>query len=413
MALSNGGRGILDGVSVVSFNHFLMGPHAMQTLGDLGADVIAIEPLDGAFQRQWGGADKKIDGQTTLFLCANRNKRSLALDLKSGEGREIARKLIARADVVSENFRVGVMEKLGFGYETAKAINPSVIYASATGFGPDGPYAKRPGQDLLIQAMSGLAAITGNAQDRARAVGVSAVDVHGGTLLATGILAALVRRARTGEGCKVDVNLLSAAIDLQSESFSTYLNGPRPDDVRPPRCLAGWYYPGPYGIYATADGHLAISFSDHGHLADALSLPALAAIPNDDGYARREEIAALVAPVMETRSTEAWLGAFEGRNIWCAPVNDYEDVLRDPQIRHNKCFETIPGATDTPITVVAHPIRYDGEMPGVRLPPQPLGAQTEEVLHEIGYGSDAIARLEADGVIGVHRLAAPEPARSG
>ena len=406
--MSEGGPGLLDGVKVVSFNHFLLGPHAMQTLGDLGADIIAIEPLNGAFQRQWGGADKRIDGQTTLFLCANRNKRSLALDLKASEGQEIAWKLIARADVVSENFRTGVMEKLGFGYDALKAANPGVIFASASGFGPDGPYIKRPGQDLLIQAMSGLAAITGNTQDRARAVGVALVDVHAGSLLATGILAALVRRARTGEGCRVDVNLLSAAIDLQSESFSTYLNGPRPDDVRPPPCLGGWYYPGPYGIYATADGHLAISFSNHEHLADALSLPALAAIPNGDGYARREEIALLIAPVLETCGTDAWLEAFEGRDIWCAPVNDYEDVLRDPQIRHNACFETIPGATGTPITIVAHPIRYDGATPGVRLPPQPLGAQTEDILSEIGYESEAIERLEADGVIGVHRPAVAE-----
>ncbi len=392
---------------MVSFNHFLMGPHAMQTLGDLGADVVAIEPLAGAFQRQWGGADKKIDGQTALFLCANRNKRSLAIDLKSDEGQEVAWKLIARADVISENFRVGVMEKLGFGYDAVKATNPSAIYASASGFGPDGPYAKRPGQDLLVQALSGLVAITGNVNDRARAVGVSAADVHGGTLLASGILAALVRRARTGEGCRVDVNLLSAAIDLQSESFCTYLNGPRPADVRPPRCLGGWYYPAPYGIYATADGHIAISFSEHAHLADALSLPELAAIPNEAGYARREEIATLIAPVLETRSTEAWLDAFEGRNIWCAPVNDYEDVLRDPQVRHNECFQTIPGATGTPIAIVRHPIRYDGETPNVTLPPQPLGAQTEDVLREIGYEDDAIRRLEADGVIGVHRPVAP------
>ncbi len=392
---------------MVSFNHFLLGPHAMQTLGDLGADVIAIEPLDGAFQRQWGGADKRIDGQTTLFLCANRNKRSLSLDLKSAEGREIACKLIARADVVSENFRPGVMEKLGFGYAAVKEINPGVIYASATGFGGDGPYAKRPGQDLLVQALSGLAAITGDVDDRARAVGVSAADLHGAALLVTGILAALLRRARTGAGCKVDVDLLSAAIDLQTESFSTFLNGARPEDIRPPRRLAGWYYPGPYGIYPTADGHIAISFSNHEHLADALSVPALAAIPNADGYGRREEIVGLVAPALEKRTTGEWLAAFEGRDIWCAPVNDYEAVLRDPQVRYNECFRTIAGATGTPVTIVSHPVRYDGRTPGMRLPPQPLGAQTAEVLRELGYGNEAIDRLAADDVVRIHRPVPP------
>jgi crotonobetainyl-CoA:carnitine CoA-transferase CaiB-like acyl-CoA transferase len=238
---------ILNGIRIVSFNHFFMGPVGIQLLADLGADVIAIEPIGGAFQRHWGGANKSIDGQTMLFLLGNRNKRSLALDLKKPEGLEIARKLAAGADVVTENFRPGVMEKLGLGYEDLKAKNPALIYASASGYGPDGPYAERPGQDLLIQAMSGLMAITGSEEGGARAVGVSAADHHGAALLAMGILAALVGRLRNGRGRRVDVNLLSSAIDLQLESFVCYLNGEAPDSVRQPKHIAGWYYPAPYG----------------------------------------------------------------------------------------------------------------------------------------------------------------------
>ena len=195
---------LLSGIRVISFNHFLMGPMGIQYLADLGADVIAVEPIEGAFQRKWSGADKTVDGQSMLFLCGNRNKRSVALDLKSSAGREIARKLVDGADVMAENFRPGVIEKLGLGYDTVKASNPRIVYASASGYGSDGPYVERPGQDLMIQALSGLAAITGSVVDGARAVGVSAVDHHGAALLALGILAGLVGRGASGTGCRVE-----------------------------------------------------------------------------------------------------------------------------------------------------------------------------------------------------------------
>src|ERR1700730_2300024 len=189
---------LLKGVRVLSFNHFLMGPVGVQFLADLGADVIAVEPPDGAFQRKWGGADKQVDGQTMLLLTGNRNKRSLTLDLKQPEAVAIAKKLIATSDVIAENFRPGVLDKLGLGFEEAKRIKPDIIYAAASGYGADGPYVNRPGQDLLVQALSGLATITGSREHGPRAVGVSAVDHHGAALLAGGILAALVATARTG-----------------------------------------------------------------------------------------------------------------------------------------------------------------------------------------------------------------------
>lgn len=261
---------LLRGIRVLSFNHFLMGPVGVQFLADLGADVIAIEPPEGAFQRKWGGADKRVDGQTMLLLTGNRNKRSLTLDLKKPEALAVAKKLIAKSDVITENFRPGVLDKLGLGYEAAKKIKPDIIYAAASGYGPDGPYVNRPGQDLLVQALSGLATITGSREHGPRAVGVSAVDHHGAALFAAGILAALVKKGRTGQGGRVDVSLLSAAIDLQMESFTCYLNGDRPEDVRQPGQISGWYYGAPYGIYATKDGHIAISLGSLETLFDAL-----------------------------------------------------------------------------------------------------------------------------------------------
>ncbi len=399
----------LNGIRIVSFTHFLFGPMGIQALADLGADVINVEPLSGSWQRNWGGQDDKmVDGQSVLLLSVDRNKRSIAIDLKSPKGLEIARKIITSADVLATPYRPGVLDKLGLGYEALKKDNPGLIYAAATGYGPDGPYVNRPGQDLLVQAMSGLAAITGTRESGPRPVGVSAVDHHGAALLAMSIVTALFRRERTGEGCRVDVNLLSAAINLQMETFVCYLNGPRPESVAPPNWIGGWIYAAPYGIYATADGHLAISLEKLKTLGEALSSPQVAAFDEADNYKRREEIAECVANVVATKSTAEWEEILEKHNIWHAPVNDYAAVADDPQVRHNGCFVTIPGATGTPITLVTHPIRYNGEAPEVRLPPQPLGAQTAEILKEMGYSETEITDFEKKDVIRLSHQADPQ-----
>ncbi len=390
----------LEGIKVVSFNHFLMGPAGMQILGDLGADVIAVEPVGGAFQRQWGGANRKVDGESLLYLCANRNKRSMALDLKSDRGVEIARKLVMEADVVAENFRPGVMDRLGLGYEQIKAENPRVIYASASGYGPGGPYVNRPGQDMLLQALSGLAAVSGDHEDGARPVGVSAVDHHGAMILAMSILAALINRQRTGEGCRVDVNLLSSAIDLQMESLTCFLNGPRPETIRHPKNSGGWMFPAPYGAYATADGHLVLSFADMPTLAKALEEPRLADFKNEETYPRRAEIIPIVAHALLKRTTAEWEDILTEHKLWHAPVNDYAALEKDPQVAYLEAFEKVQGAGETPLTLVKHPVQYNGKRPPVRLPPQPLGAQTAEIMRELGYGSAEIEQLAADQIIG-------------
>ena len=242
-----------------------------------------------------------------LQLCANRNKRSIALDLKSLKGKEIALKLVDTADVVAENFRPGVMEKLGFGHETLKARKPDLIYASASGYGPDGPYAERPGQDLLAQALFGMMAITGQAANGPRPAGVSVIDHHGAALFALGVLAALVRRGRTGQGCRVDASLMQSALDLQAELLVAWLNAPdRPKKVNAHKHVAGWYYGAPYGVYPTADGHIALSLIPLADLADAVGEPRLATFTEADSFTRQDQIGDLVAAALKPRTTAEW-----------------------------------------------------------------------------------------------------------
>jgi crotonobetainyl-CoA:carnitine CoA-transferase CaiB-like acyl-CoA transferase len=396
---------MLDGIKVVSFNHFLMGPLGLQIIGDLGADVVAIEALDGAFQRKWSPNNTYVDEESLLFACANRNKRSLALNLRAPEGLAIAKRLVAEADVVAENFRPGVMERLGLGYEEVKAINPKIVYASASGYGPDGPYRDRPGQDLLVQALSGLAAVTGHAPEGARAIGVSAVDHHGAALLAVGILAALHGVARTGEGCRVDVSLLSAALDLQTESMTAYFNGSRPTSVRQPGNVSGWCMQGPYGIYPAKDGSVAISLCTNKDLGDALEVPELGKIPDDQNLPRRDEVSALTEKGTRKFHMAELLERLATHNVWHMPVNDYEAVEVDPQVQHNGHIVNVKSAaSDAPLKLLSHPIRYNGKAPDINLLPQPLGAQSREILSSLGYSDEQFNKLASDGVVGAPEI---------
>lgn len=396
---------MLDGIKVVSFNHFLMGPLGIQILGDLGADVVAIEALDGAFQRKWSPNNTYLGDESLLFACANRNKKSLALNLRSPEGLAIAKKLVAEADVLAENFRPGVMQRLGLGYEDVKAINPKIIYASASGYGPDGPYRDRPGQDLLVQALSGLAAVTGQAPDGARAIGVSAVDHHGAALLAVGILAALHGARTTGQGCRVDVSLLAAALDLQTESLTAYLNGKRPTAVRQPGNVGGWCMQGPYGIYPAKDGSVAISLCTNSELAQALDVPELALIDDSENFPRRDEVSALTEKGTRQFTVAELQERLTAHHVWHMPVNDYEAVEADPQVRHNGHIVTVKSAdSGEPLKLISHPIRYNGEAPAVALAPQPLGAQSRDILLGLGYSTEDVDRLVAEDVIGLPEI---------
>jgi len=394
---------LLDGVKILSFNHYLAGPLAAQTLADLGADVIAVEPIEGAFQRNWAVANHFVAGDSVNHLATGRNKRSLAVDLKRPDGVAAVKKFVATADVVMENFRPGTMAKLGLGYDKLKVINPNLIYAAATGFGSEGPYKDRPGQDLLLQAMSGLAMRTGRADGEPTAVGAVIVDQHAASLYAMSILAALFARTKTGKGQLVEVNLYQAAIDLQAEPLTAWLNGAPSPTSRGPAGIAAWFSPGPYGIHPTADRHLAISMASPKALATALDSDDLKQFVEADSFSRREEITRLVAARLKQKPMAEWLPVLEAARIWHAPVQDYSDLQTDPQLRHLEVFRTAEGAQGKPITMVMHPARYDGHAPEVRLVPQPLGAQTRDVLSEIGYSQTDIETMIASKAVGVAR----------
>ena len=393
---------LLKGIRIVSFNHFLLGPMGIQALGDLGADVVCIEAPEGAWQRHWSPGDIWTDEQSMLFLCANRNKRNIAIDLKSDKGKDIALRLVDTADVVSENFRPGVMEKLGFGYEALKQRKPGLIYASASGYGPTGPYVERPGQDLLAQALFGMMAITGQAANGPRPAGVSVIDHHGAALFAMGILAALVRRTRTGQGCRVDASLMQAALDLQAESLTAWMNAPQPPAaVNAYQHVGGWYYAAPYGVYPTKDSHLALSISVLATIGEIIGEPRLATYDIKDTWTKQDEISNLIAARLKLKTNAEWMAIMAPRKIWHAPVQDYRQIVEDPQVQHMQSLVTVPGAgpEKAPIRLVNHPLRYDGQTAEVRLPPKPLGAQTNEILVELGFSNAEIASLVDHGTV--------------
>jgi crotonobetainyl-CoA:carnitine CoA-transferase CaiB-like acyl-CoA transferase len=390
---------MLSGIRVISFNHFHAGPMAAQFLADLGADVIAVEPVDGAFHRNWAVAGRFVAGQSVNLLTTGRNKRSLALDMKSAEGKAVARKLLEGADVVMENFRPGAMERMGFGYEQVKAFNPGIVYASVSGYGASGPDRDTPGQDLLLQARSGLAARTGRADGAPTPAGPVIVDQHAASLLAMGILAALLGRATTGKGALVEGSLLQSAIDLQSESLTAWLNGARSETPRGRHGLASWCSAGPSGIHATADGYLAISMASPADLAIALDLPQLADLPASASFDQRDEITRVVAEQLKAKTTADWLPALQQQAIWHMPVKDYDDLRGDAQLQHLGTIVDATGAEGAQVTLLGHPLRFDGAAPPVRLVPQKLGAQTRDVLLEIGYDPAQIDTLLQSRVV--------------
>jgi len=390
---------VLAGVRVLSFTQFLLGPSAVQFLADLGADVVKIEPPGGKlWERNWAGCDLYLNGVSAFYLLAHRNQRSLTLDLKREEGRAVARRLIEGADVLVQNFRPGVLSRWGLGWEEARALNPRLIYVSASGYGEASPYRDRPGQDLLMQGLSGLAWLSGRAGQPPTPVGTPVIDQHGATLLALGALAAIIERGRTGRGVHVEVSMLRAALNLQLEPVSYFLNGARLEKSDTP--LAGMFHPAPYGVYETQDGHVIVSISPFQALADALALPELARHAGAPRlFHAREEIARALVPVLRTRTTAEWLTFFAERGVWAAAVLTYAETFADPAVRAADAVEEAPHPVAGPVKFLRFPVELSTGRAGVRRPPPLSGQHSDEILREAGYPEADIARLRADGVI--------------
>jgi crotonobetainyl-CoA:carnitine CoA-transferase CaiB-like acyl-CoA transferase len=391
------GGAMLGNMRVVSFCHYLQGPAATQYLADMGAEVVKVEPPKGAFERQWSGANTYVGDVSAFYLCANRNKRSLAIDLKHPKAREVIYRLIERADVVVENFRPGVLERLGFGYAEVRARKPDIIYASSTGFGSSGPEVAKPGQDILIQARSGLVGVTGHPENRPTPVGCAAVDQHGGALLAMGIVAAYVKKLSTGEGTRVEASLFNAGIDLQTESLTLYLCQQAPPQAFDRnRNLATWFHGAPYGVYRMADCFVALSLNDLGELAEALDSELLRALKDIDPYEERERYAPVLAEELEGRRFEEVAETFDAHAIWYARVQNYEDLKRDPQAIHNQVFREVPVGNQT-ATLVNHPLRYDGEIPELRHLAIEAGEDGRDIMADLGYSaSETEALIDAE-----------------
>lgn len=385
---------------VVSFCHYLQGPACTQYLADMGADVVKVEPLRGAFERHWSGGKSYIGDVAAFVLATNRNKRSLAVDLKNPAGKDVVLRLIDSADVVMENYRPGVLDRLGFGYEAIRKRKPDIIYASASGLGATGPAAARPGQDLLMQARSGLVAVTGGGEQGPAVVGAAIVDQHGAALLAMGILGAYVRRLQTGVGTYIESSLFGAGIDLQSEALTMYYAAPdRTKALRRDRHVGSWYHDAPYGLYELADCRIVLSMNDPAKLAAALDSDALRALEHVDRYAERDRYARTVADILRARSYAGVASAFEAHGIWHERVQDYEELRHDPQAIHNGVFGEM-NVRGQAATFINHPLRYDGKVPACRKIPLEPGADSLEILSELGYDASERRRLVECGAIG-------------
>jgi crotonobetainyl-CoA:carnitine CoA-transferase CaiB-like acyl-CoA transferase len=390
---------VLAGVRVLSFTQFLLGPSGVQFLADMGADVIKIEPPGGTlWERHWSGCNVFLHGMSVFFLLAHRNQRSLALDLKKPEGLAVARRLVAGADVLVQNFRPGVMERLGLGWDHVSAINPRLIYASASGYGESSPYRDRPGQDLLMQAFSGLASISGRAGQPPTPVGTAVIDQHGAALLAMGVLAALLERGRTGKGLRVEASMLKAALDLQVEVASYHLNGARLE--KSPTGLASMFHPPPYGVYATRDGYIVLSMSPLAALARALPLSALEPYATEPwNFEAREAVARLLEPAVRERTTAEWLDRLVPQGIWAASINTYAETFADPAVEAADAVEEIRHPVAGPVKFLRFPLDFSTGRAEVRRPPPTPGEHTDEILRECGYDEEDIGTLRAGGAV--------------
>ena len=404
--------GALSHIRVLDLSRILAGPWAGQILADLGADVIKVErPGPGDDTRGWGPPWIKDDqGQDTsvaaYYLCANRNKRSITVDITQPEGQDIVRRLAAQSDVVLENFKLGGLKQYGLDYDSLKAVNPRLVYCSITGFGQDGPYAPRAGYDFLIQGLGGLMSITGRPDGEPGAgpmkVGVALTDILTGLYATNAVLAALAWREQSGEGQYIDMALLDVQVACLANQAMNYLaTGNSP-------CRMGNAHPSivPYQDFPTADGHMILAIGNDGQFArfcEVAGRPELAAdvrfATNRARVENRAELIPLLSEITATRTTAEWIGQLEARAVPCGPINGLAEVFADPQVQARGLAVKMPHPEAGEVPLVASPIRLSKTPVEYRRAPPLVGEHTDEILADLGVDAAGIAGLRERGVV--------------
>jgi formyl-CoA transferase len=399
--MSNPNGGPLDGIRVLDLTRVLAGPYCTMFLGDLGAEVVKIEePGIGDDTRGWG--PPFAGGESAYFLCVNRNKKSVTVDLKSKEGIALVRRLVQRADVLIENFRPGTMERLGLSEKDLRPANPRLIYASLSGFGADGPMSDAPGYDLIVQAWGGLMSITGQPDGEPTKVGVAIIDLVAGLMLGKSIAAALFIREKTGFGQKLDTSLLEAEVACLINVGSNYLV----EGSIPGRW--GNAHPSivPYQTFKTADGYLVIGVASEGiwrRFCQAIGKAEWAEDSrfekNSDRVENRSLLIGLISEIFLGRRTDEWLKILNSAEVPCAPVQTVDQVFKAPQVLHREMLVEVEHPTAGTVPMAGIPVKFSATPASVRLPPPLLGQHTEEVLKSwLGMVDKEISELKRKSV---------------
>ena len=374
----------LEGLIVLEFSQFLSGPVAGLRLADLGARVIKIErPGLGDLCRSLYLSDTDLDGDSTLFHAINRNKESFAANLKDPSDIEKIKKLIKKADVITQNFRPGVIERIGLDYDEVKKINPKIVYGSVSGYGNEGPWKDLPGQDLLAQSRSGLAWINGNGGDAPTPMGLAAADMLAGNYMAEGILAALFKSLKTGEGSLVETSLIEATLDFQFEVLTTYLNDGNRKPKRSSYNNAHAYLSAPYGIYKTKDNYIAIAMTPVPALGKLLGLDSIIQFDDQkDWFVKRDEIKKLIGDWLILKNTQEWLDILQPADIWCSEVLELDKLLQDEGFKVLDMIQEIKRPDGLSIKTLRCPIRINNEISKSSIAAPKIGENTLPISEE-------------------------------
>lgn len=395
--------GPLQGITVVDFTQMMAGPFATQILSDLGATVIKVEkPLVGEWERSLASMGEFFHGQSPFFLAMNRGKQSLGIDLKSDAGKDVVRKLIAQADVVTSNFRPGTLDRLGFGYDDVRQIKPDIVYASSSGYGSFGPWVGRPGQDLLLQAVSGMLAQSGKNGEPPTPVASSVIDAITALYNVIGILAALMGREKGLNVGEVEVSMLEAAIAVQCQEIAANINLEQ-EFQRSESGLGTPWNDAPYGVYRTSDGYVAIAMADLALLGELLDSPVLIEIGRDpERFDRRDEAKYALESVTAAMSRDDLVYKLLERDVWAAPVLSFEEVRELEQVELSGILKKLQHPQYGSYVSPGLPVRFSDFLPAYTVAPPLPGQDSRDVLSRAGLSSDQIDELVQQGVVSEH-----------